>query len=104
MKPLADISATEKEYTISLEVPGVDEKDIRIEVADNTLDNSGREKEERNKNYYRMERSYGTFRRVLSLPEDADQDTITAHFSRRILTLTIKRADLPAGTSGRSKL
>ncbi len=94
LKPTLDIGATEKEYTITVEVPGVDEKDIQIELAGNTLTIRGekrQEKEEKDKNFYRMERAYGTFQRVLSLPDDADQEHIEASFSKGVLTITIPR-------------
>lgn len=94
LKPSLDIGATEKEYTINIEVPGVDQKDIKLEIIDNTLTVSGekkQEKEEKKKNYYRSERSYGSFQRILSLPEDADQKKIKAAFKNGVLTMTLPR-------------
>ena len=94
LKPTLDIGATEKEYTISIEVPGVAQEDVKIEVVNNTLTIRGekkQEKEEKEKNFYRMERSYGAFQRLLSLPEDADQDKINATFKNGVLTLTMPR-------------
>jgi HSP20 family protein len=99
LKPTLDIGANDKEYAISIEVPGVEQKDIKIEIADNTLTIRGekkQEKEEKEKNYYRMERSYGAFQRVLSLPEDADQDSIKAKFKNGVLNITMPRKALPA--------
>ena len=52
-------------------------------------------KEEKEKNYYRMERSYGAFQRVLSLPEDADQDGIEATFKKGVLTVTLPKKSIP---------
>ena len=52
-------------------------------------------KEEEEKNYYRMERSYGAFQRVLSLPEDADQDGIEATFKKGVLTVTLPKKSIP---------
>lgn len=98
LKPTLDLSATDKEYTISVEIPGVDEKDVRLEIANETLTIRGekkQEKEERDKNYYRVERSYGSFQRVLSLPEDADQAGVKATFKRGILTISMPRKPLP---------
>jgi len=94
LKPTVDISATEKEYKITVEVPGVDEKDVKLELLNDTLTISGekkQEKEEKGKNYYCMERSYGTFQRTLSLPEDAEQEKIQASFKRGILNIQIPR-------------
>ena len=98
LKPRVDIGASDSEYTISVEVPGVSEDDIRVEVVDNTLTISGekkQEKEEKKRDYYRVERSYGAFRRVLSLPEDAVQDEIKASFTNGVLTITMPRKTLP---------
>lgn len=98
LKPTLDIGATDKEYAISIEVPGVDQKDIKLDIVNNTMTISGekkQEKEEKEKNYYRMERAYGSFQRVLSLPEDADQDKVAAHFKNGVLTITIARKELP---------
>ncbi|MDL1968512.1 MAG: Hsp20/alpha crystallin family protein [Deltaproteobacteria bacterium] len=94
LKPTLDLSATGKEYTITVEIPGVDEKDVKVDIADDTMTIRGekkQEKEENAKNYYRIERSYGSFQRVLSLPEDADQNAVTAKFKKGVLTVTIPR-------------
>jgi len=94
MKPTLDIAAGEKEYIISVELPGVDEKDVQLELTEDTLVIKGekkQEKEEKEKNYYRMERSYGSFQRVLSLPEDADQEGVGATYKNGILKITIPR-------------
>jgi len=98
LKPTLDIEATDKEYTVSVEVPGVEQKDVKIEIANNTLTIRGekkQEKEEETGGYYRMERSYGSFQRVLALPEDADQDDVQAKFKNGVLTLTLSRKALP---------
>lgn len=98
LKPQVDIGATDKEYSITVEVPGVDEKDVKVEIANNTLTIRGekkQEKEEKDNNYYRIERSYGSFQRVLSLPEDAYQDGVKASFKKGVLTITMPRKALP---------
>jgi len=98
LKPTLDIGADEKEYSISIEVPGVDQKDVKLEIANNTLTVRGEKKqehEEEEKNYYRMERSYGSFQRVLSIPEDADQEKIKAGFKNGVLHITTPRKSLP---------
>lgn len=97
LKPQVDIGATDREYSITIEVPGVDEKDVKVEIADNTLTVRGekkQEKEEKDRNYYRMERSYGSFQRILSLPEDADQENVKAKFRKGVLTITMPRKAL----------
>jgi HSP20 family protein len=98
LKPQVDIGATDKEYSITVEVPGVSEKDVKVEISGNTMTIRGekkKEKEEKDKNYYRVERSYGSFQRVLSLPEDANQDDVKATFNKGILTVKMPRKALP---------
>lgn len=98
-RPSVDIDSSEKEYRITVEVPGVDEKDVKLELdRDGTLTIRGekkQEREEKDRDFYRVERSYGSFQRVLSLPEDADQDSINASFKNGVLTLTVQRKALP---------
>jgi HSP20 family protein len=53
------------------------------------------QKEEKDKNYYRVERSYGSFERILDLPEDSDADNILSNYKDGILTITIPRKMLP---------
>jgi HSP20 family protein len=94
IKPTLDLSATDTAYTVAVEVPGVDEKDVKVEIVNDTLTIRGEkkhEKEENEKNYYRMERSYGAFQRVLSLPDDADQDGVSATFKNGVLTVSMPR-------------
>lgn len=98
LRPQADIGATDKEYSITVEVPGVNEKDVKVEISNNTLTIRGekkQEKEEKDKNYYRVERAYGSFLRELSLPADAVQDNIKATFKHGVLMITMPRKALP---------
>lgn len=98
LQPTMDIAATEKEYTVTLELPGVDEKEIHLEITADTLKIEGekkQEKEEKEKNYYRVERSYGSFLRTLSLPDDADRDAIQATFKQGVMKISIPRKTPP---------
>jgi HSP20 family protein len=98
LKPRVDISATDNEYCITAEVPGVSEQDLKLEIADNVLTISGekkQDKEDRGESYYRMERSYGSFQRVLTLPEDAQHQEVTATFKKGVLTVRMPRRALP---------
>ncbi|MFO7750374.1 MAG: Hsp20/alpha crystallin family protein [Desulfobacteraceae bacterium] len=102
LKPTLDISASENDYTISVEVPGVDRNDVSLEVVNDTLTIRGekkQEKENKDGGYYTVERSYGSFQRVLNLPEDADQDTIEAGFKDGVLTITIPRREIPRSSA-----
>jgi HSP20 family protein len=94
LKPIMDIAANDKEYTVTVELPGVAESDVHLELEGDILKIKGdkkQEKEEKEKDFYRVERSYGSFQRTLSLPEDADNSGIGAKFSKGVLTVNIPR-------------
>jgi HSP20 family protein len=80
-----------------VEVPGIDEKDIDIRVENNTLTVHGErkfEKEEKEENYRRVERQYGSFTRSFTLPNTVDADNITADYDKGVLKLQLaKRAE-----------
>ncbi|WP_316354398.1 Hsp20/alpha crystallin family protein [Candidatus Trichorickettsia mobilis] len=93
-KPSIDITESDKEYTITIEVPGVEEENVNLELANRTLTIHGDKKKEtteQNKNFHCIERSYGSFQRVLSLPDDAEADGIEATFKNGVLTITLPR-------------
>jgi len=92
--PHVDIGESKKAYIIKVEVPGVDEKYIDLTFADGTLLIRGEkrdEKEDRDQQFHRIERSYGAFQRMISIPADADEDKIDAKFKNGILTITIAK-------------
>lgn len=93
-----DVSGSEKEYEVSIDLPGLSEEDIQIELTGNLLVVKG-QKEEKNeskdKQYYRVERSVGSFQRTLSLPEDADREDISANMKNGLLVIRIPRKALP---------
>jgi HSP20 family protein len=95
--PKVDISSTDNAYTIEVEVPGMDEEDIRLEVTrDGELCICGEkrlENDKQEKDFHRVERSYGSFSRTLSLPEDVDQENIEASFNNGVLTITAPRLE-----------
>jgi HSP20 family protein len=98
-RPSIDISGSENSYQISLDVPGLKESDISLEVDDEVLTIKGQKQEEvesKDKQYYRVERNYGEFQRVLSLPDDANTDEIDAKLDDGVLNLTIPRRQLEA--------
>ena len=97
LKPKLDISSDEKEYRITVELPGVDEEDVKVELEDNALRISGEkrlEEEDKSKGYYRVERSYGSFQRVLTLPKDVDAAAIKAVHKKGVLAITLPRKAL----------
>jgi len=100
IKPCLDIAAGKDSYTITIEIPGVEQKDVSLEIIDDTLTVRGekrQQKEEKSQGYYRMERSFGSFQRILSLPADADQQSISATFRGGVLTVKMKRSGKPQG-------
>lgn len=98
LRPNVDIATTADAYSITVEAPGVDEENIHLELVDNALTIRGEKKlqaESQEAEFYRIERRYGAFQRVLSLPEDTDCDNIDAQFSNGVLTITLPRKALP---------
>ena len=93
-RPQIDVAGDDNCYEISLEVPGLAEDDLSLEVNGDVLTISGH-KEERNerkdRHYYRVERSYGSFQRTLALPDDANVDEISARLDKGVLRLEIPR-------------
>ena len=100
LRPSVDISEGRKAYTVRMDVPGVEKGDVTLHIEDDTLLVRGekkREKEESEEGYHCVERSYGVFERLLSLPTDADAEGIQAKFKSGVLKITIPKRDLPAG-------
>jgi HSP20 family protein len=96
LKPSLDISEGKRAYTVRVEIPGVDKGDVTLNVQDDTLTIRGekrREREESDESYHCVERSYGAFQRVLTLPDDADPERIDAKFRRGILKITIPKSE-----------
>lgn len=93
--PLAmDVTEGDKGYMLSAELPGIDEKNVGVSVKGDALVIEGeksQEKEEKNKDSYLSERSYGSFKRCFALPEDVDPDKIKAQFAKGVLTVTLPK-------------
>ncbi|WP_281983905.1 Hsp20/alpha crystallin family protein [Azonexus hydrophilus] len=105
LRPALDIQETDKQYTIALEVPGVEEKDIQITLDNDVLVVRGEKRQEQEKKdggFHRIERSYGSFQRALNLPADANQDAIKAAFKNGVLSITIDKREAGAPKQGRS--
>lgn len=98
--PDLDVHENDKSFTIEVELPGVEEKDVTVSVNNGYLTVKGEKKTERevNKdNYHLAERSFGSFERSLRLPESLDDSKIEANFTKGILKITApKRADAKA--------
>lgn len=94
--PRTDVHETDKEIVLDLEIPGIDKKDIKVEVKDNTLSISGERKEEKTEegaDYYSRERHFGKFERSFGLPDTVDGDKIAAQYKNGILTLTLQKSE-----------
>ena len=95
--PPTDVYEDENHVTLKLEVPGIDEKDLDIRVENNNLIIKGErkfEKEEKEENFRRVERQYGSFVRAFTLPATVDSDNISANYDKGVLTISMpKRAE-----------
>jgi HSP20 family protein len=92
--PSMDLSETDKEIEITAELPGLEEKDIQLNVADNVLTIRGEKKNEREetkKEYHLVERSYGSFTRTVQLPDGVNPDSIKAVMSKGVLKVTVPK-------------
>jgi HSP20 family protein len=95
--PAIDVVENEKTYEVTAELPGMDEKNIEVKVANGILTMKGekqQEKQEKKTDYYLQERHYGSFERSFEIPESVDPDKIEATFRKGVLTVTLpKKAD-----------
>ena len=92
--PSMDLSETDKEIEITAELPGLEEKDIQLNLTDNVLTIRGEKKNEREetkKDYYLVERTYGSFTRAVQLPEGVNADGIKAVMSKGVLKVTVPK-------------
>jgi HSP20 family protein len=94
LTPKMDVTETGQEIEITAELPGLEEKDVEINVADNVLTIRGEKKaetEQKDKNYHVLERSYGAFSRSVQLPDGVDAEAIKAVISSGVLKVTIPK-------------
>lgn len=92
--PKVDISETEKEIKVRAEVPGIDPDNVSIEVTEDTLSIAGsveKTTEEKEENYYRMERSSGRFSREFMLPAKIDTDSVDAEAKNGVITISLTK-------------
>jgi HSP20 family protein len=92
--PAVDIVEKDNAYEITAELPGLDDKDIEVQLADGGLTIKGQkqeEKEEKEKDYYLRERHFGSFERCFRVPEGVDADKIEANFKKGVLTVTLPK-------------
>lgn len=92
--PKVDVTENEKEFRVSAELPGMEDKDIDVSLQNDMLTIRGEkkeEKEEKGKDYYRMERSFGSFSRSIPLPVEVETDKVDAKFKKGVLTITLPK-------------
>ena len=94
VSPRIDISETDTELRIEVELPGIDEKDVEVVLGHGRLTIKGekkQQKEEKKKDYHMVERSYGSFARSIGLPFEADPNQVEAAFAKGVLTVTVPK-------------
>lgn len=92
--PAMDVIENDKAFEITAELPGLDEKDVEVKVANGGVTIKGskaEEKEEKAKNYHLHERRFGSFQRYFSVPESVDSEKIEATFKKGVLTVTMPK-------------
>jgi len=92
--PAVDVYEDEHNVTLKIEVPGVEEKDIDVRIENNTLTVHGErkfEKEEKEENYRRVERQYGSFTRSFTLPNTVDAESVSASYDKGMLKIKLSK-------------
>ncbi|HEX9112100.1 MAG TPA: Hsp20/alpha crystallin family protein [Terriglobales bacterium] len=92
--PPVDVYEDEHNVTLKIEVPGIEEKDIDVRIENNTLTVHGErkfEKEEKEENYRRVERQYGSFTRTFTLPNTVDQESVQADYEKGVLKIKLAK-------------
>ena len=94
LMPSMDLAETDKEIELTAELPGMEEKDVQLNVVDNYLTIRGEKKnqrEEKEKDYHLIERNYGSFMRTVELPPGVNLDSIKAVMSKGVLKVTVPK-------------
>jgi len=92
--PAVDVYEDEHKVSLKIEVPGIDEKDIDVRVENNTLTVHGErkiDKEEKEENYRRVERQYGSFTRTFTLPQTVDTENVSATYDKGVLKIALPK-------------
>jgi HSP20 family protein len=94
--PPVDVYEDEHHINLNIEVPGIDEKDIDVRVENNTLTVHGErkfEKEEKEENFRRVERQYGSFTRTFTLPQTVDPENVQANYDKGVLKIQLAKRE-----------
>lgn len=92
--PATDLTERDGEYEITAELPGLDQKDVEVKLANGMLTIKGEKREEReegDKDYHLSERRYGSFMRAFAMPPGVDADKIEANFTKGVLTVKLPK-------------
>jgi HSP20 family protein len=92
--PAVDVYEDPQKVVLKLEVPGIEEKDLDVRVENHTLTVKGErkfEKEEKEENFHRIERRYGSFYRAFTLPQTVDTENVQANYNAGVLKLELKK-------------
>lgn len=96
LAPAFDVAETDKAYTITGEIPGIEAKDLTVTLANGILSITGekkREEEEKDEHYHRIEREYGSFHRGFRLPGNATADKVKANYKDGVLKITLPKTE-----------
>jgi len=96
--PAVDVSETEKEFLIKAELPEMKKEDVKVTLDEGILTIQGErklEKEEKGKRFHRIERSYGSFTRSFTLPDDVDAAKVAAEFKDGMLNIRLPKTEKP---------
>jgi HSP20 family protein len=100
LAPRINVSETGKEMTVTVELPGVEEKDIEVSMSGNQLTVKGEKrseeedkKDENGRVFHRVERSYGAFQRTMTVPFDVEPDKVSASFKDGVVTITLPKPE-----------
>lgn len=96
LSPRVDVTESDKEVTVTAEIPGMDEKDIEVVFSNDVLTLKGekkREEEDKGKGYYRLERAYGSFHRAIPIPTETNADKVKASFKNGVLTVKLEKSE-----------
>jgi HSP20 family protein len=96
LMPKLDLAETEAELQLTMELPGMTEQDIDVELLENAVKIHGEKKDEREtkeRDYHRMERTFGSFERVVPLPMKVNREHVSATFKNGVLTVVLPKAE-----------
>ena len=100
--PAMNVSETDNAIEVTAELPGVDDKDLKVSIDGNRLYISGEKKQEhedKEKDWHVVERSFGSFQRSLTLPFEPQEEGVDAHFDKGVLHLTVEKPQqMPKGS------